>query len=426
MALMNFLRRERDYLLDLEGDQRRLLIATVLYGFAAPMISTFTNTYLWRQSGDPVVLVLFNMAFHFGLIIGFFLNGLALRRIRAAILFLIGCLLQGAAPVFLVLSGSEAAHQALPIGLVLGTATGVYWANRNLFTLNLTTGPKRFKYLSVESSFGMAASILSPLVIGWFLVVGERLGWYSIQNAYTIAAGAGFLLLTAAGFVVLRILHKPAAVTHLTVSHPSRMWQHQRMLEFLSGLTNGFELILPLVILLLFLNGEESVGTVQSVTAILSMIGMYAIGRRVRHKDHVKILGAWTSITFVGKALFGFLYSMAGALLFHAFNGLTSSFRWASLTAILYETIDADKEADHTKRYAYITDRECFLDVGRVIGLGLFLGIYLMAPEAAIRYGLLLTMFFQLLMLILAQKMVHRLPHAPGETKVAPFEKSTP
>ncbi len=409
MRILQLLRREREYLQDLDPDQRRLLFATVLYGFGAPIISTFLNTYLWRQSADPVVLIAFNIASHIGLAMGFFLNGFALRHVRATRLFFLGCLLQGLGPVLLVLSGGVIAPLVLPVGFLLGSASGIYWGNRNLFTLNLTTGPKRFKYLSVESSFALTASILSPVIIGWFLVAGERMGWYSIQSAYGITAVFGLGLLLFAGIAARKITHIPPAVTHIFITHPTPAWKRIRGLEFLSGLVNGFELILPIMMLLLFLNGEQSIGLVQSIATILSVVGMYSIGRYVRLKDHVKILGVWTLLSFLGKTFFAFWFSAIGALLFHAINGLTASFRWTSLAAILYETIDEEKEAGASKRYAYLTDRECFLDLGRVVGLVIFLGLYLADSYSALRYGFLFTILFQGFLLILAKKTIQNL-----------------
>jgi len=409
--LTAFVRKELAYLSELSADERKLLSASILFGLAQPMINVFSNTFLWRQSGNAVVLAVFSIGFYAGLCLGFLLNGLGLKWFKPTTLFFLGCALQGAVPVLLVYAGASADELALPLGLALGVAGGFFWGNRNLLTATVTGGTDRFKYISLDTAFGLGAAIVSPLIIGWFLVFGEKTGFYAAQSAYEVTAIFGFLLLTVAGSRVARIKRKFEKVSGIFLTNRSPAWQKMRLLDFVNGFTDGFERVIPLLILLLFLGKEDSIGVVQSAASILSFLGIYAIGKRARHKDHVRIIGMWTVVTSVGKAVFAILYSSAGALIFHGFNGLVLSFRAASMSAVMFEAVDHEPGEGISKRYRYIMDREFVLDAGRVLGLLSFIGLFTWSASFTVRYGLLLSIGTQLLMVILVKVVTRLVPH---------------
>ncbi len=409
--LIAFVRKELAYLNELSADERKLLSASVLFGLAQPMINVFSNTYLWRQSGNAVVLAVFSIGFYAGLCVGFILNGLGLRRFKPTTLFFLGCVLQGAVPVLLVYAGASADELALPLGLMLGVSGGFFWGNRNLLTSTVTSDTDRFKYISLDTAFGLGAAIVSPLIIGWFLVFGEKTGLYATQSAYEVTAVFGFLLLALGGYSVARIKRKFEKLKGIFLDKRSSAWQKMRLLDFVNGFTDGFERVIPLLILLLFLGKEDSIGVVQSAASILSFLGIYAIGKKAKHKDHARIIGLWTVVTSVGKAIFAILYSSAGALIFHGFNGLVLSFRSASMSAVMFEAVDREPGTGVSKRYRYIMDREFVLDIGRVLGLLAFIGLFTYSASFTVRYGLLLSIGTQLLMVILVKVVTKLVPH---------------
>ncbi|MFA5945376.1 MAG: hypothetical protein WC802_00500 [Patescibacteria group bacterium] len=414
LRLRAVINKELHYLQGLSADQRQLLLSSALFGLAQPMITVFSNTYLWRQSHSPVTLAVFGIGQYAGLCFGFLLNGFGLQRFRPTTLFLAGCLLQGVVPVLLVSAGVNAAIFAPLFGFALGSAGGFYWGNRNLLTSALTNSVQRFKYISLESTFGLASSVLAPVLIGWFLVFGEHTGLYAAQSAYEVTAVVGFFLLAVAGWCVSRIHHAFEPLKKLFIEKRSSRWQKMRLLDYVNGFTDGFERVIPLVILLLFLGKEDSVGTVQSVAAILSMLGMYIAGKKVKHKDHARIVGMWTLVTGAGKTVFAVLFSTIGALIFHGLNALVVSFRWASLAAVMYETIDGEPGAGLAKRYRYLMDREFALNAGRVSGLFVFIGLFTVSAAFTMRYGLLLSILFQCVMILLVKIVSRAVPHEDG------------
>ena len=380
----------------LTPDQRRLLVSFFLYALASPMVLVYSNTFLWRQSHDALVLVLFNIGMYASLTVGFFLNAMLLKRFRAVQLFFFGCLLQGAVPIVLVWMQAQASSYALALGAVMGLAQGFFWANRNTITSKFTQGSYRYRFVSLETATTIVAGILSPFIIGWFIAMGETLPTYTVDQAYGLSALIGFLLLAISGTLCLRLRVEPFALKTLFVHGASRAWNRQRWTEALNGFTSGVESVLPLLIILLYVGQEEAVGTIKAATAALSALVILFIGKRVKHKHHLVIVGVWGAFTLAGAGAFALYPGAGGAIALFLLGGLVGAFRWSSFTTVMYEVVDREMHAHGGHRVLYILDREAFLNIGRVVSLGAFLVFYVLAPEAVIRYGLLIAMMTQL------------------------------
>ncbi|MDA1038241.1 MAG: hypothetical protein O2877_00955, partial [bacterium] len=93
------------------------------------------------------------------------------------------------------------------------------------------------------------------------------------------------------------------------------------------------------------------------------------------------------------------------ALVMFTADGVSGSWRWASATAVMFETVEAEMNGDNgERRYAYITDRELFLNIGRVAAIAILVLFLSFAPSQTIRYGLLVTILFQIPLILLTRR----------------------
>jgi YQGE family putative transporter len=397
---------------DLSQNQRRLLLSFFLFALASPMVSVYTNTFLWRLDHDPITLGIFNIGMYAGISLGFLVNAYALRVWQSGKLYAFGCLAQGLIPVLLVSMGASAADYTLPLGLALGLAQGFYWANRNSITSKFTQDARRFRFISVETMLGIVAGIVSPLVIGWFIALGGTIPSYSVAQAYQLCAGIGLVLLIATGVLAHKFVIEPFVVNTPFVRHATARWNQQRAIEMLNSITSGLEVVIPLLVVLLFLGQEEAVGSVKALTGVLSAIMIYAIGKRVRHKHHLMLVGIWVAVNLLAGALFASVFTAASAIAYFIIAGITGSLRWSSFVTVLYEVVDREVKRDSEHRFLYILDREYCLNFGRVVGLLLFILAYHLAPDATIRYGLVMMFVVQLPVLWLLKRLMRTLAHS--------------
>ncbi|NQV90087.1 hypothetical protein HQ487_01620 [Candidatus Uhrbacteria bacterium] len=389
--------------------QRRLLISIFLFGLASPMVVLYANTFLWRHSQDPIILAIFNIGSYAGIFIGFFLNAYLLRMFQSGRLYTLGCILQGIVPILLIALGAQANTYVLPLGLALGIAKGFFWANRNALTSKITQGPHRYQFVSLETALSITAGIISPLLIGWFIVFGDTHSSYTIEQAYQITSVVGFILLIAAGSFAWSYTMEPFTPKQFLLRQVSIRWKKQRLIEMINGIASGIESILPLIIILLFLGQEEAVGTVKALTSALSAGVIYSLGKRIKHTHHTLLFGLWMSFNFMGSLWFALFYSPEAALTFFILSGLVGSLRWSSFVSVMYEVVDEEIEESGHHRVLYLLDREFFLNVGRILGLGLLIMLYLYSHELLVRYGLLIVVVIQIPTVFLLQQMTQSL-----------------
>lgn len=397
---------------ELASQQKRLLTSFFLFSLASPMASIYSNTFLWRQDKDPITLGIFNIGTFIGVTIGFFLNALLLRLLPSGRLYALGCVLQGLVPLVLVLLGAQANSYAFILGLALGCSMGLFWGNRNTLTSKTSEGPNRYRFVSIETSMVLIAGVVAPFLVGWFITLGSSVSLLTIQGAYQLTSVLGLILLTISGTLLWSVETEPFTTKHFWIKHPSALWKSQRLLEVINGIADGLSSVLPLVIILIYLGQENAVGTVKGLAALLSGSVIYFIRNYVRHHHHTTLFGIWIAFNLTGAVIFSITQSAFGAMIFFVLGGLVASFRWSSFTSVMYEVVDQEMRSNKIHRFVYLLDRECFLNLGRVLGLGILIALYTQAPTLLVRYGLILTTLIPIPLLFLLQSITKRI----GET----------
>ena len=397
---------------DITSVQRRLLASFFLSALAAPMVVVYSNTFLWRQSADVEILAIFNIGNYTGISLGFLLNACLLRWVESGKLYTLGCLFQGLVPMLMVTLGAHANTYALGLGLALGVSQGLFWSNRNALTSKFTHEPNRYRFISVETALGIVAGVISPLLAGWFIALGDTAGTYTVEQAYKITSLIGFILLLCAGSLAWPLVIEPFKVKQFFLGRASRLWNTQRLTETLNGISSGMESVLPLVIILLFLGQEEAVGSVKAMTAVLSAVVIYVIGKHVRHHHHAGLFSLWILFSAIGGIIFAVFYSPGAALILFTLGGLVGSLRWSSFVAVMYEVVDKETAQHRSHRFLYLLDREFFLNTGRVIGLALLAFVYQSHPDVLIRFGIIAIAVVQIPTLGLLHHMTKQISHS--------------
>ena len=95
--LVNRFAREKSHFDDLGVVVKHLLLSYSLYLISYPVMGIFINAYFWRQSNDVSLIAAYNLGFFVALPLGFYLNGLLLKKIHILKLYWVGGVLQGLA-----------------------------------------------------------------------------------------------------------------------------------------------------------------------------------------------------------------------------------------------------------------------------------------------------------------------------------------
>ncbi|MEI6511158.1 MAG: MFS transporter [Candidatus Uhrbacteria bacterium] len=387
----------------LSKNERWLLFSYLLFVLASPIFSTFTNTFLWRHSHDPVQLAVYNIGMYAGVPLGFLLAETMLRRWRYKRLFFLGSVLQGVIPLVITIVRPSSFGLVALLGALFGIPMGLYWANRNLITLRATEGRHRLSFLSVESAQNIAAGIVAPFLIGLFLASHAA----NIGLAYVVLMTAGLLMLLVAGAAVATTDVDPMfqRIGTLLVPDPSARWKRQRWFEFVGGIQTVYESVLSLLVILTLLGQEASVGSVKSGVAILAAAAMFLVGKKIPERLYGRVFLIAFALIGGTSALFALGYDAPTALVFFAAFGVVASFRQVVAMSVMFRTIDAEVARTDGNRFLYLFDRETFLNFGRIFALIVFIACVTVAPTATLRYGLLATSLLHVPMLYLVKKL---------------------
>lgn len=378
-------------------DMRVLLVTNLIYAFVMPVVEMFIGAYVMRKSDDVKMVVTYQLAVYAGIPLTFFINGWLLRHFRIQKLYSIGMLLSGISMiVMMVLPELSLAGLAVAGGL-MGMSFGLYWANRDFLALSSTTDSNRNYYYGLETFFATNTGILMPLIIGAFI------GWYSrndgqsASQAYQIVTAVVFVLAIVASVVCHRGHFPNPPNTPFVFFRFHRLWRWQLVMAVLTGLTAGFIVTAPAMLVMKLVGKEGALGTLLSVGGALSAVVLYIIGRVAKPKHRLHIFAVGLLLFLLGTIPNAIWFNASGVLIFMICMVLARPLKSIANFTIQMLTIDTVSHIEGRNKYAYICNQEFGFFLGRLLGLGLFLVLaYKVSDVFALRYALPIVAGLQL------------------------------
>jgi MFS transporter, YQGE family, putative transporter len=404
------LRIERSHFQLLSEDARRMIVSFTLFLAAYPLIATFMNAYLWRSSGNLWSIVIYNMGYVIGIPCGFYLNGFLLQKFHVLRLYLLGALLQAITPCLVIFFPFSGIAGLIIYGLFYGFGAGLFWGNKNYLDLQITRGTNRMYYNSIGQIFNLGMNIIVPACAGWFIVFLASGRIDPTFTAYKIIMIIAFLLLCMSGLVIQFSSIKQITIRGVFIKKPKIIWQHMRLFSILFNLQIGATLVVPNILILKLVGHEGVLGTIQAITASISAVALYIIGRKSTTRYASRLIFFGSMVFLAGTAALAGMYTWAGALIYSTVITISWASQWTPICSVAMDLMDT-LEPDTEKQYAYICDNELFYNIGRVAGISIVSVLAILASEtSALRFSPLLVGLLQLPLAWLIREIVHRLP----------------
>lgn len=418
-ALMSRAKIEFEHFHLLTNDMKHMLLSYGFYLAAYPLIATFMNAYLWRSSGNLWSILLYNLGWVIGLPFGFYINGLLLKKFNILRIYFFGLMLQAIIPCLIVFLPFNGLTSILLYGTIYGAGAGLFWGNKNYLDLQLSRGANRMYYNSLGSIIDLLVNIIMPIAAGWFIVYMNSA--YSLQSfiAYKIIMVIGFILLFASGFSVQFSKIQDITIHGILLRRPKKIWNYMRMYHTIHNIQVGVTLVLSSILVLVLVGGEGILGTLQTVTAGLSAIALYFIGRKATISIAWRLVMLGSIIFFIGTCVLAGIYTWVGALAYTIVITIAWSFQYVPTNSVSMELMDK-LEQNPEKQYAYIFDDELFFNIGRSIGISAIVLLALVFNEAtALRWSPLIVGIIQLPLAWFIYRIVQELPTAPTASPTA-------
>lgn len=384
-AIKTFFQKELVHFQRLHRRAQRLIISIFLYNFISPLFSVFTSAFLWRQSQDFIQIALYSFAMYVTVPFGFYLNGYLLRHYPANKLYVVGLLMQAITISTLIFLATTTLLQVIPFGLVMGIAIGIYWANRNLLTLRTTRSDNRIYFSGLEISSNTITGIVIPFLIGLFITAGTPLAMYTPLVAYKILALLMIIVSAIIGTHILPMKDTKEIISTLWVTKASKRWQQFRWYEVIIGFLTGAITFLPPLMVFIFVGNENALGTIQSISALITAVIIYSFAKKLTTQHRLTLITWGMGINMLGTLVFSLFFSPIGVFVFYASLSIMWPLLWIAINSLNYDLIDEDNKSH--LHYAYVCDQEIYLNIGRLIAIGLFiLIIVFVSKNAALRY----------------------------------------
>ena len=398
---MNKLKREYQFFKQQTSNVRVLLMTNLLYAFVLPVVEIFVGAYVMRHTSEPVSVAFYQLFMYIGIIATSFVNGFLLRHVSVKVLYAGGILVSGLSMFAMMLVKSLGFVELGIAGFVLGAASGFFWTNRYLLTLNNTTDNSRNYFFGLESFFFSITSITVPLLIGAFIsqIDGKEIMGclIDINGAYRLVT-VGVIVVTLFAVAVLwRGKFANPIQKNFLYFRFCTLWKKMLLLASLKGMVQGFLVTAPAILILKLVGDEGTLGLIQGISGTLTAILVYVLGRIAKPEDRPKIFIAGLLVFF----------SATGVIIFVLCKVIFQPLFDLPYYPIMMQTIDAVVKIEKRNEYTYILSHEFGLFLGRAFGLILFMALaFAISQDFALKYALILVGALQLIAYPLARNII--------------------
>lgn len=425
---MNRLRKEFDVFLQCSRTMQVLMASNMIYALVLPVIEIFVAAYVMRNSHAVAKVVTYQLSIYAATPVAFYVNGKLLGRVGAKHLYAAGMLLSGASMMLMMQLSILTPVGVASSGIIMGLATGLFWANRGFLALVTTNDSNRNYYYGLENFVATLAAVVVPALIGFFISGTALYGWLGglANRAYHVIALVVFgLTILAAGILERGTFRSPEHTRFVYFRfHP--LWWRMLQLALLKGLAQGYIVTAPAMLIMLLVGQEGTLGATQAVGGVFSAFLMYAVGRLAAPRHRILVFAVGLGLFFLGAAVNTLLFDSVGVLIFVGCLILAKPLLDLAYYPIQLQVVDVVSRLEGRSEYAYIFNHEFGLFMGRCLGCGLFLGIaYGWSGTAALKYALPVIALLQLLSLNVAAQIIRGITAAGTSSPAANLAEQT-
>jgi len=360
----------------------RLLASAGLVNVGLAASSVFVSLFFYLASDNITGMALYAIGRYLGLMIMSVVVVALFPSQPPRRLFRAGVTLTAAFYLVLIALGRGVASVALPLGLLNGAASGVYWFGNNTLVYDVVAPAERGRYYGWSFGLLNMFNVVAPLAAGLLITtLGGRTGYvvvFALASATYLAA-----------WRTARRLRNSAGTGGVSVSQALALpllrtkWAMMWAVVALRGFKQAAGGLGLVVLVALATHSAAAQGEFASVSALAGVATSVAAGRLRRDQRPAAMwLGA---VGFIAATALLFVRpDLVMLLVYGATAGLVYPAVMVPVSSVVLEAIDQDPRAVQ-RRGGYILSRELAANCGRLVAVGLLLGLLATtSPTAAV------------------------------------------
>ncbi|WP_256759275.1 MFS transporter [Cohnella sp. WQ 127256] len=349
-----------------------LLAVNGLFIMASALSGTYFGVYIWKASNDYIQIGWFTLLSHLFMAITFWVAGNGVKEGNKMIYLRLGIGVSALFYALVLLLGGHALQWIWVLGIVQGIATGLFWLSYNVIYFEVTDAHNRDRY---NGWAGVIASLVG-MIIPWcsgFLI--SRMAGESGYRAIFILSFVIFV----AGIGVSFFLHNRRTEGHYDWKLPYRLlgkpktaWRPVLGALVAQGVRESVFGVIIGVLIYVQTGSELKLGNYALITSVVGFISFLATGIWLKPAWRNKgMLVGVIAITMVILPFF-FGISFTTLLIFGVGAALFFPLYMLPMTSAVFDLIGQDENSVR-QRVEYVVARELALNVGRIVGMAIFM-----------------------------------------------------
>lgn len=346
-------------------EEKNLLKIQALGFFSGSLAGIFTQFYVFKFL-DFKGLALYNFVQLIALVILYIVSGYLLKKYSTKDLIKSSLLLTTVSYLILLLFKEHALDYIVLLGIISGSAAGLYWSGYNLSQYILTHAHSRDHFFGRFMSVLNFASGIAPLLGG---LIVSYLGYPAL---FAIVAALNLAL----SFVANRLpQHKGVefSMRHFLTHNRSKRWIESLKQNLILGLYDSGQGLFTGILLFLILLDPTTVGFARTMFFLVSALtGMFAGKIIASHRHSMIYAGIMAMLGFIA---LGASQSVLGVVLFGLLTGISLPIIYVRYSSEILNAMDENESSWHHK-YEMFIERDTVLGVGRIASMFMLLVLF--------------------------------------------------
>ena len=356
--------------LRLNKDAKILLLIASLFTIGIGLSNTFVNVYIWRLKQNFVLIGIYNLFIHIFTPITFVLSGYLSKNRNGTIALRLGIIFHALFFFIILILQKKAANYVIPLGSFLGIAAGFYWLAFQVLTFDLTNDMNRDTFNSYHGMFGALSGMFAPLTAGFIINTQKNLTGYYIVFGISLAI---FIIIIAISTVLKTYKFEGKFKLGYIIKNSRTSWRSILTSNFFFGIRNGILMFLINLLIFIVVQNELSIGKTTLIGAFISIVSFQIIEKIMKPDKRKIFLTTGTIMMLLAVTPILLKINFINIIIFIIINSFFTPFFNVPFHSASYNIID--KSGHPSERIEYIIFREIALNLGRILGILLFIYI---------------------------------------------------
>lgn len=361
-----------------------LIIIGGLYSLGVLLSNTFVNVFLWRQTSDYMTIAIYNLSVFILQPIAFIMAGRICKNIDRIIVLRLGVIFLCLFYITVLFLGGKAAYYNIILGCLLGIGYGFYWLAFNVLTFEITEPETRDFFNGLIGALESFAGMVGPLVAGLIIVKLEtNIGYTTV---FSLSLGLFLLAIICSMFLEKRKAQGQYNLKKVSQQlRANHNWRNINYANLFLGIREGVFVFVITIWVFLITNSELVLGVFYLVLHGISLTGYLIISRKIKSNIKKQMIFAGCLLISITVYLFAFPHNFIIVFLYALVIGFTYPVLNVPFQSVTYDVIGLSRNAKDW-RIEYVVIFECFINIGRIASVIIFIGLYIAFGEPVIKY----------------------------------------